>query len=839
MSTYTNNGETWFKAQAKGDSNCDSWMSTFTRFARPLDDVACLAMAVTGTHSANEAEGQFEDTTAWVDLCGNNTTDPGEECDDGNQTANDGCEPDCTETCSTKEVPHGVEAYYDSGSGSCAYRFLSNAEPLTNFQKIYKGAALYRAQTRVDSDGDAVGCAYPANQMTTPVEGTCCQSLGGPDNDGDDFCDQTDTYWDTNTWSSLGFGICGAHQYTYDWTTSTTPFQVILKADDDDCSNCQHQLTLTGVEKTGDTCALEAPTQVAYSFCDGGVSNQASGTIALTAAQQAGFLPPSHAAGMNPYEHEVSKNLDRILAEAVEYYEDNCAWPSNQHTTPIEATCCQTLGGPDNDGDDLCDQTNTYWQTDSWNAVEFALEDPHAFVYRLDQVTKSSDTWLKASAYGDLDCDLIQSTFARFVKPVTSTPPCTAAVVPGRYTEYEADGCACLSGCYDWGTCGDGTTDTGEDCDDGNRINGDGCDVDCTTSCSWVEVPPGLQVVQAGVPGDCDFAFKDGVEPLTHLQRLYKGATVYRAEPRLDISGSSLTCGDPANQAVTPVEGTCCQLSGGPDNDGDNLCDQTQTYWDTQTWDALGFGLENPHAWLAKFTSGGASGQFKITLTADDESCIGVSPYQHELTLTGVENSSNRCVIEPPTRVAFDSVEAQVWDVHGGWINLTTAQQSGFVVPASIHSPNPHYGEVSDHLDQIVSGALTYYAANCAWPSNQATTPVEGTCCQLLGGPDSDGDGRCDNTSTYWQTTAWQQVGFSLSVPHSFVYSMSTYTNNGETWFKATANGDTNCDNSQSAFARFAKPLTTTAPCTATAVEGTYSSYEGEGQYEDTTVWTE
>ena len=834
MSTFTHSGETWFKATANGDTNCDNSQSAFTRFARPLDNVACFAEAVDGMHSTYEAEGQYEDTAAWVDLCGNSTTDPGEECDDGNQIPNDGCEPDCTETCGPLEVPHGVEAYYDSGS--CAYRFVAGAEPLTNLQKIYKGAALYRAQARVDSDGDTVACAYPTNQAVTPVEGSCCQSLGGPDSDGDDFCDQTDIYWDTDTWSSLGFGICGAHKYLYEWSTSTTPFQVKLTADDDTCSTCLHRLTLTGVEKTGDTCVLEAPTQVSYSFCEGGVSNSASGTITLTASQQAGFLPPSHAIGMNLYEHEVNKNLDRILAEAVEYYEDNCAWPSNQYMTPVEGTCCQALGGPDNDGDNLCDLTNTYWQTSSWSAVEFMQSDPHAFVYALDRVTKGPATWLKASAYGDLDCDNFQSTFARFVKPVTSTPPCTAAVVTGRYTENEADGCACMTGCYDWGTCGDGTKDAGESCDDGNRVNGDGCDVDCTVSCSWVDVPPGLEVIQAGVPGDCDFAFKDGVEPLTHLQRMYKGATVYRGETRLDTNGDAVVCGDPSNQAVTPVEGSCCQSLGGPDNDGDDLCDLTQIYWDTQTWAALGFGLENPHAWLAKFTSGGASGQFKLTLTADDANC---STYMHELTLTGVEKTTDRCVIEPPTRVAFKSVEDWVEDAHVGWIDLTTAQQSGFVVPASIHSANPHYGEASDHLNQIIAGAVSYYQSNCAWPSNQATTPVEGTCCQSLGGPDSDGDDVCDNTSTYWQTTAWQQVGFSLSVPHRFVYSMSTFTHSGETWFKATANGDTNCDNSQSAFARFAKPLTTTAPCTATAVEGTYSSYEGEGQYEDTTVWTE
>jgi cysteine-rich repeat protein len=40
----------------------------------------------------------------------------------------------------------------------------------------------------------------------------------------------------------------------------------------------------------------------------------------------------------------------------------------------------------------------------------------------------------------------------------------------------------------DWdggdGDCGNGVTDTGEDCDDGNGVDGDGCDTDCTYSCT-------------------------------------------------------------------------------------------------------------------------------------------------------------------------------------------------------------------------------------------------------------------------------------------------------------------------------------------------------------------
>jgi cysteine-rich repeat protein len=36
-----------------------------------------------------------------------------------------------------------------------------------------------------------------------------------------------------------------------------------------------------------------------------------------------------------------------------------------------------------------------------------------------------------------------------------------------------------LVACFDEATCGDRDLDTGESCDDGNRVDGDGCDAAC------------------------------------------------------------------------------------------------------------------------------------------------------------------------------------------------------------------------------------------------------------------------------------------------------------------------------------------------------------------------
>ncbi|MEM6731090.1 MAG: DUF4215 domain-containing protein, partial [Myxococcota bacterium] len=61
------------------------------------------------------------------------------------------------------------------------------------------------------------------------------------------------------------------------------------------------------------------------------------------------------------------------------------------------------------------------------------------------------------------------------------------------------DGDGCDSGCMLEGTCGDGTTDAGEECDDGNFVSRDGCATDCTDELEFC----GDGAAQAGVEA-CD-----------------------------------------------------------------------------------------------------------------------------------------------------------------------------------------------------------------------------------------------------------------------------------------------------------------------------------------------
>jgi len=51
--------------------------------------------------------------------CGNGLPDDGEECDDGNDVSNDGCEPDCTITCMTDEDCEAFDVSVCDGVDTC------------------------------------------------------------------------------------------------------------------------------------------------------------------------------------------------------------------------------------------------------------------------------------------------------------------------------------------------------------------------------------------------------------------------------------------------------------------------------------------------------------------------------------------------------------------------------------------------------------------------------------------------------------------------------------------------------------------------------------------------
>jgi cysteine-rich repeat protein len=88
--------------------------------------------------------------------CGNGADDSGEDCDDGNVIPDDGCEIDCTFTCSTDadcddgSVCTGIETCHGASNG----RLCEGGKPIAISDCAYCDPML--GEVRPDSDGDGV-----------------------------------------------------------------------------------------------------------------------------------------------------------------------------------------------------------------------------------------------------------------------------------------------------------------------------------------------------------------------------------------------------------------------------------------------------------------------------------------------------------------------------------------------------------------------------------------------------------------------------------------------------------------------------------------------------------
>jgi hypothetical protein len=50
----------------------------------------------------------------------------------------------------------------------------------------------------------------------------------------------------------------------------------------------------------------------------------------------------------------------------------------------------------------------------TWSELDFGLRDPHWYSYQFDSSGIAASAQFTASAFGDLDCDGVHSTFVRF-----------------------------------------------------------------------------------------------------------------------------------------------------------------------------------------------------------------------------------------------------------------------------------------------------------------------------------------------------------------------------------------------------------------------------------------
>ena len=118
--------------------------------------------------------------------------------------------------------------------------------------------------------------------------------------------------------------------------------------------------------------------------------------------------------------YEATMNLLKLSDGSVLYYANHSGGqkagqfpPSTQGSTPARSEL-----GP---GCDTPMRTQGWESSPTWSALEFGVADPHYFVYQYDSSGRGNESdgrgnsaQFTASAFGDLDCDRIYSTFCRF-----------------------------------------------------------------------------------------------------------------------------------------------------------------------------------------------------------------------------------------------------------------------------------------------------------------------------------------------------------------------------------------------------------------------------------------
>ena len=138
---------------------------------------------------------------------------------------------------------------------------------------------------------------------------------------------------------------------------------------------------------------------------------------------------------------------------------------------------------------------------------------------------------------------------------------------------------------------------------------------------------------------------------------------------------------------------------------------------------------------------------------------------------------------------------------------------SAVAIPAFIkYIRKSKTGEAVETLDKLYKGAGDYYLTKranmageiveCAMPSPAGPVPKAGTCCGALGGPDADGDDRCDGTEAEWNA-AFGGLHVPYPGPHYYTYEIVPSENTAAPGLIIRATGDLDCDGVRSTFERF------------------------------------
>lgn len=154
-----------------GTESCDAGTNACAPGTNAPDETSC--------ELEDGAEGGCRSGVCRALGCGNGLPDDGEECDDGNDVSNDGCEPDCTITCMTDDdcvpldtsVCDGVDTC-DVGTNTCVPGETLDCDDGND--------------CTADSCDPIEGCINDPSPFDTDEDGAFVESCGGDDCDDSD-----------------------------------------------------------------------------------------------------------------------------------------------------------------------------------------------------------------------------------------------------------------------------------------------------------------------------------------------------------------------------------------------------------------------------------------------------------------------------------------------------------------------------------------------------------------------------------------------------------------------------------------------------------------------------
>ena len=111
---------------------------------------------------------------------------------------------------------------------------------------------------------------------------------------------------------------------------------------------------------------------------------------------------------------EASLMLLRLAKASQAYYIENSAFPVGDAPLTPATPCCQGTSGK-------CDPAGAAWQQELWTKLDFQIDEPTRFQYRVHSDGKTLD----AEAIGDLDCDGISITHKMHAVGGAGTPVVT------------------------------------------------------------------------------------------------------------------------------------------------------------------------------------------------------------------------------------------------------------------------------------------------------------------------------------------------------------------------------------------------------------------------------